>query len=105
MLASRFLGNSQAQPAAQARLIDEIAEHVARLNHKPLRVLDAGAGQLLRLKLLADAKITGIDISEDALSSHTGLSEKIVGDLQTYPLAADAFDASAGTCSSTSKTL
>jgi SAM-dependent methyltransferase len=71
---------------------DEIVEHVARLRRKPLRVLDAGAGRALRLKFPPDVKITGIDISEDSLRSHTALSERIVGDLQTYPLVAEAFD-------------
>jgi SAM-dependent methyltransferase len=71
---------------------DEIGEHVARLDRKPLRVLDAGAGRDLRLKFPPDVRITGIDISEESLRSHTALSERIVGDLQTYPLAAEAFD-------------
>src|ERR1700677_2020333 len=78
--------------ASQARLIAEIAEHVARLDRKPLRVLDAGAGADLRLKLPPDAEITGIDISKDILTSNPALSERIIGDLQTYPLTADAFD-------------
>ena len=55
-------------------------------------MLDAGAGRATRLKFPPEVKITGIDIHEDSLESHTALSERIVGDLQTYPLIADAFD-------------
>jgi SAM-dependent methyltransferase len=73
-------------------VIDQIAEHVASVDRDPLRVLDAGAGRALRLKFPANVRLTGIDISETALAAHTALSERIVGDLQTYPLAPEAFD-------------
>jgi SAM-dependent methyltransferase len=73
-------------------IVDEIAAHVARLGRKPLRVLDAGAGRALRLKLPTDARIVGIDISSDALDAHTGLSERIIGDLQKYQFADASFD-------------
>lgn len=73
-------------------LIDEVAEQVAQLERKPLRVLDAGAGRALRLKLPPDVHITGIDINPDVLSAHTALDERIVGDLQTYPLETRAYD-------------
>jgi SAM-dependent methyltransferase len=82
-------GNS---PAHRLGVIDQIAEHVASVDRNPLRVLDAGAGRALRLKFPANVQLTGIDISETALAAHTALSERIVGDLQTYPLVPEAFD-------------
>lgn len=80
------------EAASGLSLDDEIAQHIDRIERKPLRVLDAGAGGAPRIKFPADAHITGIDIAEDALMSNADLDEKIVGDLQTYPLPPQAFD-------------
>lgn len=57
-----------------------------------LRVLDAGCGSASRVRLGIDPIVTGIDISARQLANHSGLSERILGDLQTYPLAAERFD-------------
>ncbi len=54
-------------------------------------VLEAGCGSLTQLKL-DDIRVTGIDISEKQLGRHGGLDEAIVGDIQSYPLAARSFD-------------
>jgi len=85
----KYLGVSQAR---RLGIVDEIDGCIAQLDRESLRVLDAGGGRGHRLKFPSNAEITGIDISDDSLSARTDLSEQIVGDLQTYPLATEAFD-------------
>jgi SAM-dependent methyltransferase len=58
-----------------------------------MRVLDAGCGRARGYVDFPGAHITGVDIDPVALSLNTGVDEKIVGDIQTYPLPADTFDA------------
>ncbi len=58
-----------------------------------MRVLDAGCGRGLHaIELDDDSYVVGIDVSEDALAANTSSDEKLVGDLQTYPLPANSFD-------------
>ena len=56
-----------------------------------VRILDAGCGHL-NVHDLGDAHVTGIDILPEALALNTRADEKILGDIQTYPLAPAAFD-------------
>ena len=57
------------------------------------RALDAGCGYELALDFPADVHLVGIDISADALAKNENADEKILGDIQTYPLPAGSFDA------------
>jgi 2-polyprenyl-3-methyl-5-hydroxy-6-metoxy-1,4-benzoquinol methylase len=61
-----------------------------------LRVLDAGCGRQFHLSYpglnLRDAHVVGIDVSQTALAKNEMVAEKILGDLQTYPLAPASFD-------------
>lgn len=60
---------------------------------KSIRVLDAGCGRQRPFGVVPpDAYVVGLDISHEALALNEGLSERIVGDLQTYPLPASSFD-------------
>lgn len=59
---------------------------------RPRRVLEAGCGSTSYLKLRTDDHIVGIDISEKQLGRNVHLDEKILGDLQTYPLPRESFD-------------
>jgi SAM-dependent methyltransferase len=57
-----------------------------------LSILDAGCGRRSYLDFGEHVHLTGIDISEEQLSRNPRLNERIVGDLQEYPLPAAAFD-------------
>jgi SAM-dependent methyltransferase len=57
-----------------------------------LRVLEAGCGSNSKFRLAPNAHVTGIDISKEQLAKNSLLHEKILGDIQTYPLEASSFD-------------
>ncbi len=57
-----------------------------------VKVLEAGCGSATHLKLSPHYKVTGIDISQKQLDRNSFLSEKICGDIQTYPLESNTFD-------------
>jgi SAM-dependent methyltransferase len=57
-----------------------------------LRVLEAGAGSRSHLRLGANAYVVGIDVSEEGLAKNSGLHQKILGDLETFPLEPSSFD-------------
>ena len=59
---------------------------------RPYRVLDAGCGGAVRIRLPDDAQITGIDISPESAARNTAIPDIIIGDVQTYPLPREAFD-------------
>jgi SAM-dependent methyltransferase len=61
-------------------------------NGNGVRVLEAGCGSASMLRLPPDAHIVGIDISQNQLDRNTSLSEKVLGDIQTYPIPEAAFD-------------
>jgi SAM-dependent methyltransferase len=56
------------------------------------RVLEAGCGSASHIGFKEGTSITGIDISPKQLDLNKMLSEKIVGDLETYTLPTEAFD-------------
>jgi SAM-dependent methyltransferase len=56
-------------------------------------MLDAGAGYELPIDVPRDVHLVGIDLSPDALAKNDNADEKIVGDIETYPLPARHFDA------------
>jgi SAM-dependent methyltransferase len=57
------------------------------------KVLDAGCGYKLPIDVPRGAHLTGIDISPAALEKNTNADERLLGDIQTYPLPKDEFDA------------
>jgi SAM-dependent methyltransferase len=56
-------------------------------------VLDAGCGYKLPIDVPREAHLTGIDVSAAAIAKNTNLDERIVGDLQHYPLPREQYDA------------
>jgi 2-polyprenyl-3-methyl-5-hydroxy-6-metoxy-1,4-benzoquinol methylase len=58
----------------------------------PIRVLEAGCGSLSHVKLGEESRIVGIDISQQQLERNAVLDERILGDIQTYPLRENDFD-------------
>jgi SAM-dependent methyltransferase len=59
---------------------------------RPLRVLEAGAGSRSHIRLGANTELVGIDICREQLDNNHELHEKILGDIQTYPLPPSSFD-------------
>lgn len=59
---------------------------------RQIRVLEAGAGSRSHIRLGPNAFICGIDISQEQLDKNTELDEKILGDLETFPLPPSSFD-------------
>jgi SAM-dependent methyltransferase len=57
-----------------------------------MRVLDAGCGSRMHLRLSPHAHIVGIDISAKQLAHNDALDERILGDIQTYSLPPASFD-------------
>jgi 2-polyprenyl-3-methyl-5-hydroxy-6-metoxy-1,4-benzoquinol methylase len=56
------------------------------------RVMEAGCGSLSRVQLPQGRHLVGIDISQRQLDRNTQLNEKILGDLQSFPLPTKGFD-------------
>jgi len=65
-------------------------------SNRAIRVLEAGCGSSRRAEWLFQLKpgseIVGIDTSAEAIEENPILTEKIIGDIQTYPLRANEFD-------------
>ncbi len=57
-----------------------------------LTVLEAGCGSVSHINIPNTGKMVGIDISEKQLNRNEQLNEKIVGDLQSYPLGHGEYD-------------
>ena len=57
-----------------------------------LSVLEAGCGSASHVNFGPNANIIGIDMSEKQLKRNPDLSEKIVGDIQNYPLPDAKYD-------------
>ncbi len=84
-----FPEGPDAQPVAGLQaLVDRWIKTRSRV-----RVLDAGCGSILSVSFGDHATKVGIDISARQLQQNTTLSEKILGDIQTYRLPAASFDA------------
>ena len=55
-------------------------------------VLEAGCGSISHLDLSGAGRVAGIDISRAQLDRNTRLDERILGDLQSFPLPASSYD-------------
>lgn len=60
---------------------------------REVTVLEAGCGSLTYVDFGSRSRVIGIDISQEQLDRNEGLDERILGDLETYPLAEGAYDA------------
>ena len=69
------------------RLVDQMAS-----SGRVLRVLEAGAGSRSHIRLSGDAQLVGIDISAEQLAKNCELHERIVGDIEIFPLEPCSFD-------------
>jgi SAM-dependent methyltransferase len=56
------------------------------------KILEAGCGSGSNIAIPSTAHVAGIDISSEELEKNIVVKEKIVGDLETYPLPSNAFD-------------
>jgi SAM-dependent methyltransferase len=80
-----------AEPAVLARLqarVDDLLGGVER----PVRILDAGCGKQMQIPIAAERHVVGIDISPEQVGKNPEVDEGLVGDVQTYPFEAEAFD-------------
>ena len=57
-----------------------------------LRLLEAGCGSASYFDFANVTRTVGIDISREQLDRNAFVQEKILGDIQTYPLARNEFD-------------
>lgn len=57
-----------------------------------IKVLEAGCGSISHVRLPPDSHVVGIDISEKQLAENNFVTEKILGDIQTYKLPEAGFD-------------
>ena len=71
--------------------LEEIVERLLP-NPEDITILEAGCGSMSHFRHPANARLVGIDISEDQLEKNTLLQEKIHGDLEEYVLPANAYD-------------
>jgi SAM-dependent methyltransferase len=58
-----------------------------------ITVLEAGCGSLTCVDFGSRSRVIGIDISQEQLDRNEGLDERILGDLETCPIAEGAYDA------------
>jgi SAM-dependent methyltransferase len=68
-------------------LVDQMAS-----SGKVLRVLEAGAGSRSHIRLGPNTQLVGIDIAQEQLDQNSDLHEKIVGDIETFPLEPGSYD-------------
>jgi len=57
-----------------------------------INVLEAGCGSASHIRFKARVHAVGIDISKEQLEQNAVVQEKILGDIQTYPLRKEDFD-------------
>lgn len=57
-----------------------------------IKVLEAGCGSASQISFCAAVRAVGIDISAEELEKNRAVHEKILGDIQEYPLPEDDFD-------------
>jgi SAM-dependent methyltransferase len=73
---------------------DEISQIVNRrfAGRNDIKLLEAGCGSATHFRLEGVRTSVGIDISRQQLERNTTVHEKILGDIQTYPLKSEDFD-------------
>ncbi len=71
--------------------VQEMIDRLAAPGQR-VRLLEAGCGSMSKVRLPANVEVVGIDISARQLARNEGLHERILADIQTYRLPAQAFD-------------
>ena len=84
-----FLVSSQ-DVLPRADLQTALDRHFSRISRP--EILEAGCGSGSNVKFPAASRITGIDISQNELKKNPIVTERIVGDIQTYELPRNAYD-------------
>lgn len=82
--------NEAKAPTSRFGLSEKVNELLEGKSH--IKLLEAGCGSFSHINVKPFVKSVGIDISQDQLDRNTDLHEKILGDIQTYPLPEDEFD-------------
>jgi SAM-dependent methyltransferase len=72
--------------ADDLRKLQSLVEGFRSREPRPLRILDAGCGSRGQVEFGTDAHVAGLDISREQLDRNTSVDEKILGDIETYPL-------------------
>ena len=77
-----------------ATLGGEISEKVNSLlvGKNSIKLLEAGCGSASYFNFAPETRTVGIDISQEQLARNKVIHERILGDLQTYPLPRNEFD-------------
>jgi SAM-dependent methyltransferase len=75
-------------------LHDLISERASILlqGKSDIALLEAGCGSASYFRFSGVVRSVGIDISREQLEANTMVQEKLLGDIQTYPLPKEAFD-------------
>jgi len=77
----------------QAPRFDEIVRlHLSPWIGQEIKVLEAGCGARSPIDFGNRAHVVGLDVDRDAIRRNDDLDDAIVGDLESYPLPAEAFD-------------
>ena len=71
--------------------ISQIADSLLR-GKQGIRLLEAGCGSASHVRISGPAYAVGVDISKEQLEKNTDVHERILGDIQEYPLPRDGFD-------------
>jgi SAM-dependent methyltransferase len=71
---------------------DAAAAAVTIIGDTPERVLEAGAGTQSHVRFPGARTVIGIDPSEDAIGRNEDLTDRVVGDVASYPFEAGSFD-------------
>jgi SAM-dependent methyltransferase len=61
-------------------------------SNSPIKVLEAGCGSATHVRFSGLVHTVGIDVSGEQLEKNTTVHEKILGDIQDYPLPKEEFD-------------
>jgi hypothetical protein len=60
-------------------------------NGGPVRLLEAGCGSMSKVRLGDNVQVVGTDISAQQVARNESLHERILGDIQTYPIPERSF--------------
>ena len=78
-----------------AKDLSEKVSHLANTllsQKRHIKLLEAGCGSASHVHFNAAVTAFGIDVSEEQLKKNSAVQEKILGDIQTYPLPKGEFD-------------
>jgi SAM-dependent methyltransferase len=85
-------GVEQDPSAGDVHKLQALVDGFRTRDPRPLRVLDAGCGSRGRVDFGTDAHLVGIDLSREQLDRNTSVDEKILGNIESYPLPEADFD-------------